>query len=187
MARSLSLSLGFAGGGLRVGYRLDGARFEAGAVVARLPVRVAGVPAISLASEDLKITDEEGPVGVWSDIASPEGAGDLTVRWHADRATRGVVQVAYLARARVVDGATSDGHPPVDLRVEAGGVTGPGRAFLALPPLEGPWDLSVRWVLATGRGQVGVCSLGAGTLIWAPGRWRRCWTAISWLAVGRLN
>jgi hypothetical protein len=158
------LSLGVAGAGLRVGYRLDGARFAAGAVVARLPVRVAGVPAISLAGEDLEVADDLGPVGVWSEIAFPDGTGDPVVCWHADRATRGAVQVAYLARARVVDGATSDGHPPVDLRVEAGGVTGPGRAFLALPPLEGPWDLSVRWVLATGRGQVGVCSLGAGDL-----------------------
>ena len=147
--RSLTLMLEVTGYGLRVAYRLDGVQFAAGAVVAQLPEHVAGAPAIRLDEADLEVADDEGPVPLR--VESP------AVRWCAGRATRGPVRVAYPARARVVDASSGGGHAPIDLRFEAGGVTGQGRAFLALPPLEGPWDLDVRWA--------GVCSLGAGDLV----------------------
>jgi hypothetical protein len=150
--------------GLRVAYRLDGVHFPADAVVAKLRVQVAGVPTIRLDEEDLEFEDDDGPIEVRSELCSSDDAEDPATCWYTSRATRGAVRVAYRARTRGVDAATSAGHPPVDLRTEAGGVTGPGQAFLALPPLEGQLDLSLRWVIADGRGRIGVCSFGTGDL-----------------------
>jgi len=162
--RSLNLTLEVTDNGLLVAYRLAGVHFPVHAVVAKLPVRVAGVLTIRLDDEDLEVEDDEGAIGVRSEMCSSDDADDPATCWYTSRATRGAVRVAYRARTRVVDAATSDGHPPVDLRTEAGGVTGPGRAFLALPPLEGELDLSLTWVIADRRGQIGVCSFGVGDL-----------------------
>jgi hypothetical protein len=136
--------------------------------VAQLPVRVAGVPAIRLDGSDLDVADEEGQIGTWSDLGSADGAEDQVIRWHASRATRGPIRVAYRAAPRVVDASAADGHPPADLRTEAGGVTGPGRAFLALPPLAEQLEVHLRWVLAGGRSQARACSFGAGDLDLGP-------------------
>lgn len=164
VVRSLNLLLAIIDDGLWVEYRLDGANFAMDAVVAKLPVHVAGVPAIYLDDEDLEMEDDDGLIGFRSELCSSHDAEGPAICWHARRATRGAIRIAYRAKAREVDVATSDGHPPVDLRFEAGGVTGPGHAFLALPPLEGKFDVYLRWVIPHGAGKTGVCSFGAGNL-----------------------
>jgi len=157
--RTISLTLQATDYGLRVTYRVDGVRFPADAVVAQLPVQVAGIPTPSV---DLALEDDAGAIPL---LVEPTSLDDeAAVRWRTTRATRGAVRATYPARARTVSAGTADGHPPVDLRFEANGVTGQGRSFLALPPGDDPWEIGLTWAFDRHRGGTGVCSLGAGDL-----------------------
>lgn len=155
----LNLQLSATDDGIGVRYRISGPDFVAGEVVAALPVSVAGVPAARIDGGSVVFSDDKGTMPCRLEPGtSPDG--DEQLRWRAGRRSRGSVEVSYFAPARVVDATTKDGQPPVDLRRESGGVTGQGKVFLALPPIDGLWNLTVTWAGPAS----GLSSLGAGDL-----------------------
>lgn len=155
----LALTLAAVDDRLRVSYVCHGLSVPAGAVVAKLPGRVAGLSTIPVDAMELDVRDDLGRVPVHHSMTSDDD--DPVHCWQTPRPTRGPLRVSYIARppGEVPAGA----HPPLDLRAEGGGLSGCGRLFLALPPAEGPVDLRLRWI-GLQQGSSGICSLGAGDL-----------------------
>jgi hypothetical protein len=149
--------------GVQVVWRLAGARFEGGQPLAQLPLSIAGAPTIELDDEALSATDEAGPLGLLSALRTD--ADDEPVRrWSVDRATVGVITVAYLARPTRDEPRAAT--PPLELRREGSGSSGALKCFLVLPP--GPEDLTfeLAWDQPDGSGAddrwMAVSSLGEG-------------------------
>lgn len=120
---------------LDVRYRLDPAALDAGDVLAQLRLTVAGITTVAVADDELAASDQLG------DLPLSCVTDDEARRWVVDRATVGAVEVRYPAPYR----QTTSGHPPNDLRREAGGVTGTGNIFLALPPATRRWRMTLEW------------------------------------------
>jgi predicted metalloprotease with PDZ domain len=149
--------------GLRVGWRLTGVSLEAGEVLARLPLSIAGGPTIELSGSELSASDDQGrfPL-VAADHDDEEG---VPVRgWTAERACVGSITVDYLARPN--DAEPLAATPPLELRREGGGLSGALKCFLVLPP--GPENLTfeLRWENPStddsSAGWMSVTSLGEG-------------------------
>jgi hypothetical protein len=157
---SLRLSLTVGVQDLQVVCRISGADLPEGTVIAELPLMIAGVPAVSLSRDALAIGDDDGQLPCRRETARSPDGGEI-VCWRTGRRAQGPVEVSYLACARIVDAATRDGQPPVDLRREGGGLTGQGRAFLALPSGDDLWNVTLTW----DGSAVGLCSLGEGDLV----------------------
>ena len=164
-ARSLVLTLEFDRPVLGVTIAVTGVEFQPGSVVAQLPVDVAGLPTLSLDQLALQASDDVGPLPV-KVVTSASDGEDAAHTWHAVRATAGTVRLCYLARPH--DDLPVGAHPPLDLREEDGGLSGTGHVFLALPPLDGPFDVSVRWRIQGAPDLSGVCSFGTGDLELGP-------------------
>jgi hypothetical protein len=130
-------------------------------MLAELPVMVAGVPASMVRERDLTAVDELGLVPLTGMVTDSPVVAWPSRRWLVGRPTVGEVEVCYVAPYRTVDRDTRAGHPPLDLRREAGGVTGTGVTFLAVPPPSGRWRLTLRWQ-PSGSAISGVSSLGVG-------------------------
>lgn len=90
--------------------------FRHGNLVATMRTRVAGV-ATDPPTSALLATDEHGVLPLL------DGHRQDHWCWKASRTTSGPVVVEYTVAPRAVDSTTSDGHPPVDLRCESGGIT----------------------------------------------------------------
>lgn len=94
--------------------------------------------------------------------AKDSEAGGPTREWYADRAVKGKIYLHYEVAAHAVlppRGAA----PPLELRNDAGGVSGAGNIFLIVPPGNTPFRTRVNWNLSKlPKGSRGISSLGEG-------------------------
>jgi hypothetical protein len=127
--------------GLLVTWLLDGAAFQAGELLAQLPLSIAGAPTLQLAGESVTATDTLGTVPLVMNVTDGEDGGHLL--WRVTRSTSGPIEVSYLAEP--VGELPRPATAPLELRREGGGLSGALKCFLVLPP--GPEDLTftLRW------------------------------------------
>lgn len=148
VSRSLEIMLtpgaGAPRAGLDVLVRARGWELAAGAAVCRMPRIVVGIP--GCAADRVEVSDDLGAVPVREE-REPETSTAAYRRWVAERATSGPIDVRYFAPVRVVTDRTNNG-PLFDLRAEAGGVSGAGICFLALPDTADDFAASISWDLS---------------------------------------
>ena len=127
----------------------------------RAPIELNNIPGIADRITGFRVDDDRGPVLLTrtDDSADASGFG-YNRRWRIARSVSFPVTVRY--RAIVPPGRLRAG-PPFDLRTFAGGVSGGGAGFLALPHDARQYRVRIRWDLrALRRGSVGISSLGDG-------------------------
>src|SRR5215204_174054 len=127
----------------------------------RAPIVLNNIPGIADRIRGFRIDDGRGPVLLTrtDDSADVSGFG-YNRRWRTARSVTFPVTVNY--RAFVPPGRLRAG-PPFDRRTFAGGVSGGGAGFLALPHDARQYQVRIRWDLrALRRGAVGISSLGDG-------------------------
>src|SRR5688572_16501795 len=127
----------------------------------RAPIELNNIPGIADRITGFRVDDDRGPVLLTrtDDSADASGFG-YNRRWRTARSVSFPVTVRY--RAIVPPGRLRAG-PPFDLRTFAGGVSGGGAGFLALPHDARQYRVRIRWDLrALRRGSVGISSLGDG-------------------------
>src|SRR5215204_564644 len=127
----------------------------------RAPIVLNNIPGIADRIRGFRLDDGRGPVLLTrtDDSADASGFG-YNRRWRTARSVTFPVTVNY--RAIVPPGRLRAG-PPFDLRTFAGGVSGGGAGFLALPHDARQYQVRIRWDLrALRRGAVGISSLGDG-------------------------
>jgi hypothetical protein len=147
--------------GIDVQVRVQEPKVEAGKALLRMPTFVASTPTAAYPAEALHASDASGPLKltVFDEASTPTGNYR---QYQVDRATVGDVTVHYTGKPREVNAQTRNG-PLFDLRTQGGGALGAGVYFLALPPGEQPYKLSVKWDLSKlPAGARGVWSLGEG-------------------------
>jgi hypothetical protein len=127
----------------------------------RAPIVLNDIPGIADRITGFRVDDGIGAVLMTrtDDSADASGFG-YNRRWRTARSVSFPVTVRY--RAIVPPGRLHAG-PPFDLRTFAGGVSGAGAGFLALPYDARQYRVRIRWDLrALRRGSVGTSSLGDG-------------------------
>jgi hypothetical protein len=127
----------------------------------RAPIVLNDIPGIADRITGFRVDDGRGPVLLTrtDDSAHASGFGRIR-RWRTARSVSFPVTVRY--RAIVPPGRIRAG-PPLDLRTFAGGVSGGGAGFLALPYDARQYRVRIRWDLrALRRGSAGISSLGDG-------------------------
>jgi hypothetical protein len=127
----------------------------------RAPIVLNNIPGIADRIAGFRVDDSIGAVLLTrtDDSADASGFG-YHRRWRTARSVSFPVTVHY--RAIVPPGRLRAG-PPFDLRTFAGGVSGGGAGFLALPHDARQYRVRIRWDLRDlKRGSVGISSLGDG-------------------------
>jgi hypothetical protein len=127
----------------------------------RAPIVLNDIPGIADRITGFRVDDSTGAVLLTrtDDSADASGFG-YNRRWRTARSVSFPVTVHY--RAIVPPGRLRAG-PPFDLRTFAGGVSGGGAGFLALPHDARHYQVRIRWDLRDlKRGSVGISSLGDG-------------------------
>lgn len=127
----------------------------------RAPIVLYNIPGIADRIEGFHVQDARGPVAVTTTDDSADASGFGYYRhWQPARPLVFPATVQY--RAIVPPGRLRAG-PPFDLRTWAGGVSGGGAGFLALPEDTQPYRVRLHWDLTSlTPGSVGVSSLGDG-------------------------
>ena len=127
----------------------------------RAPIVLNNIPGIAERIDGFRVEDASGPVATTTvdDSADASGFGHFR-HWRTTRPLALPVTARY--RAIVPPGRLRAG-PPFDLRTFAGGVSGGGAGFLALPQDTRRYRVRIRWDLsALQHGSVGISSLGDG-------------------------
>lgn len=149
--------------GVHVRYALRGVAASRGDVLCRLPRTAAGVACAAVDGDGVTARDDDGLLVLTHEDDEP-GPMYTYRLWRTDRDTNGTVHVEYFAPVRMVTAATTNG-PLFDLRAEGAGISAAGLAFLALPPYEGPLDITLTWALdALPVGARGIHNHGEGTV-----------------------
>ena len=127
----------------------------------RAPIVLHNIPGIADRMSGFRADDVVGPVLLTRSDDSVDASGfGYYRRWRTARSVTYPVTVRY--RAIVPPGRVRAG-PPFDLRTYAGGVSGGGAGFLALPEDARQYRVRIRWDLRDlRRGSVGISSLGDG-------------------------
>jgi hypothetical protein len=127
----------------------------------RAPIVLNNIPGIADRIRGFRIDDGSGPVLLTREDDPVDASGfDYNRRWRTARSVSFPVMVRYSA---IVPPGRLRAGPPFDLRTFAGGVSGGGAGFLALPQDERQYRVRVRWDLRKlRRGSVGISSLGDG-------------------------
>ena len=127
----------------------------------RAPIVLNNIPGIADRMSGFRADDVVGPVLLTRSDDSEDASGfGYYRRWRTARSVTYPVTVRY--RAIVPPGRVRAG-PPFDLRTYAGGVSGGGAGFLALPEDARQYRVRIRWDLRDlRRGSVGISSLGDG-------------------------
>jgi len=128
------------------------------------PVKYTVTSGIADRIEGLRVTDDEGEVGL-KQLEDESAYGGMVIwrRWRAARPVKGSVKVSY--RARVPEPEPRPPGPPYHLSLNGGGVSGAGCGFMALPEEKGDFKLRLNWDLdAFEPGSAGVSSLGDGNI-----------------------
>ena len=125
------------------------------------PIQLNNIPGIADRIRGFRVDDSIGAVLMTREDDSVDGSGfSYTRRWRTARSVSFPVTVNY--RAIVPPGRLRAG-PPFDLRTFAGGVSGGGAGFLALPQDARQYRVHIRWDLRALRsGSIGISSLGDG-------------------------
>ncbi|WP_027344649.1 M61 metallopeptidase family protein [Hamadaea tsunoensis] len=154
----LSVTLTVGAPGVLVTWSLDGVAVPAGGPVGRLPVAVAGAPTLRLADDAVTAVDDLGPLPLVATVAEEDG--EAVRRWTAGRAAQGRITLSHPAEP--VAAEPGPATPPLELRREAGGLSGAVKCFVILPP--GPEELTfdLRWDLPAAGRWTAVTSLGEG-------------------------
>ncbi len=129
----------------------------------KLPMVFASVETARYGANDIKVTDQAGPVALVQKDDPVDPSNFMYFRrWEVSRPTVGDVTISYRAPARAYRPKLGSG-PPFDLRPEAGGLNGAGVSFLALPDKSTPYSIHLKWDLAAmPSGSHGAWSLGEG-------------------------
>ena len=127
----------------------------------RAPIVLNDIPGIADRISGFRADDGRGPVLLTRTDDSTHASGvDHIRRWRTARSVSFPVTVRYRA---IVPPSRLRAGPPVDLRTFAGGVSGGGAGFLALPYDARQYRVRIRWDLrALRRGSAGISSLGEG-------------------------
>ena len=127
----------------------------------RAPIVLNNIPGIADRMRGFRVDDSIGPVLLTRTDDSVDASGfGFNRNWRTARSVTFPVTVSY--RTIVPPGRLRAG-PPFDLRTFAGGVSGGGAGFLALPQDARQYRVHIRWDLrALQRGAVGISSLGDG-------------------------
>ena len=127
----------------------------------RAPIVLNNIPGIADRIRGFRVDDGIGPVLMTREDDSVDASGfGYSRRWRTARSVSFPVTVRY--SATVPPGRLRAG-PPFDLRTFAGGVSGGGAGFLALPQDARQYRVRIHWDLrALRRGSVGISSLGDG-------------------------
>jgi hypothetical protein len=123
----------------------------------------AGIGGIADRIEELQVTDDKGVVDL-NQVEESADSKDMAPwrRWQASRLIAGPLKVHY--RCSIPE-PFARSAPPMDLRVNGGGVSGAGYGFLALPDEEGLFNLRLHWDLThMETGSIGMSSLGEGDI-----------------------
>ena len=149
----------------------------------RAPIELNNIPGIADRIRGFRVDDSIGAVLMTREDDSVAASGfGYNRRWRTARSVTFPVTVHY--RAVVPPGRLRAG-PPFDLRTFAGGVSGGGAGFLALPEDARQYRVQIRWDLrALRRGSVGVSSLGDGD---ADATMGLADLQSSWFMAGRLG
>jgi hypothetical protein len=136
-------------------------KVEAGKVLLKMPTSAVSITVPAYAPEAIEASDQAGKLTLTTQDEPPTPSMALR-QYLVNRATVGNVTVRYTGRPRVVDEQTRNG-PLYDLRSEAGGILGGAMYFMALPPDDRTFQISLDWDLSQlPAGMRGVWSLGEG-------------------------
>ena len=127
----------------------------------RAPIELHDIPGIADRIRGFRVDDSIGAVLMTREDDSVEASGfGYSRRWRTARSVSFPVTVSYYA---IVPPGRLRAGPPFDLRTFAGGVSGGGAGFLALPQDARQYRVHIRWDLrGLRRGSVGISSLGDG-------------------------
>ena len=127
----------------------------------RAPIVLNNIPGVADRIRGFRVDDDIGAVLLTREDDSVDASGfGYNRRWRTARSVSFPVTVRYLA---IVPPGRLRAGPPFDLRTFAGGVSGGGAGFLALPQDARQYRVHIRWDLrALRRGSVGISSLGDG-------------------------
>jgi hypothetical protein len=129
--------------GLIVEEQLDGVDASPQSPLLELPQVIYNVPTVATTLENLSARDEHGPLTLSTrDVG--DGA-DVVRTWFPDRAVSGRLQVRYEAPAPSA-AAPRGAAPPIELRIEAGALSG-GAATLLLRPHVAKVQTRIAWQL----------------------------------------
>lgn len=148
-------------GALRVSLRLQGVEADAAHPLVELPRVFSNVPTVADGAVDVQASDERGPLALTvREIATERGA---VRQWFPDRAVAGVVNLAYAAMP-VAQDAPRGAAPPIELRAEAGAVSG-GASTVLLRPSVASATFAIAWDLSA----LPAGSSAAASPLWQPG------------------
>jgi predicted metalloprotease with PDZ domain len=106
---------------------------------------------------DLTVSDAQGA----SPMTLQDKEGNLG--WTTTRALEGALNISYHLPLENIP--LLRGGPPVQLRIDGDGFSGAGNMLIALPQIETPYRIEIRWDLtAMGAGATGVTSYGDGNV-----------------------
>lgn len=113
------------------------------------------------AAEEVDARDDVGALTLTAQAGPPDPS--MVFRYYlVNRPTAGDVVVRFIGKPRQVDASTRNG-PLYDLRAEADGLLGAGMYFLALPPDDKTYRITLDWDLShVTAGTRGAWSLGEG-------------------------
>jgi predicted metalloprotease with PDZ domain len=146
---------------LDVTLTLDDVRAAAGEPLLCLPLVTDNVDTVAATLSIAEAHDAEGPFALAAHDREPD-EGEPARCWSAERPLAGEVVVRYSAPVLNATG-TRGAAPPIELRSEAGAVSGGGATFLMMPPGDTPRRFAVSFDLsALPAGARALSSYGAG-------------------------
>lgn len=131
---------------LGVTLTLDGVPAAAGEPLLCLPLVTDNVDTVATTLAIAAARDAQGPFALAARDGEPQD-GEPTRCWFAERPLAGKIVVRYSAPVLNATG-TRGAAPPIELRSEAGAVSGGGATFLMMPPDDAPHRFAVSWDLS---------------------------------------
>lgn len=152
----LSVSLSVEAARVRVSWLLSGLTFEAGEVLARQPVSIAGAPTVAVPEAALVARDDLGRLPVAVEFAEGDEGGRVR-EWRLARGSTGPIEVLHPAEP--IDADPLPATPPLELRREGRGLSGALKCLMVMPaaPDDTDFELAVScpsaWRVATSLGE----------------------------------
>ena len=146
-----------------IGVRLEieNPHLDAGKVLLKMPTNAVSLTVPAYAPEAIDATDDAGKLSLTTADEPPLPSASIR-QYLVNRATVGNVVIRYVGQPRQVDAQTRNG-PLYDLRSEANGLLGGALYFMALPPDDKTYQITLDWDLSkVPAGTRGVWSLGEG-------------------------
>ena len=139
-----------------------------GAPLLTLPLVLSNVESVAKKLTDFSASDEHGVLSLTTED-DPATDPSESRRWLATRPVHGTLTVHYRAPIDNAPEVRGSG-PPFGVRTEAGGFSGLGGAFIALPFTSQPYRIALRWDLAAlPPHATAMSSFGDGSVDLTPG------------------